>query len=182
MAIEREIGHQPLQLRVLFAQLPEFPQFTQPQPRVFPFPHIERLLTHPHVSTNLRYGRPALRVSQSGQDLFLGMPTSSCHRWVLLLSHEDHVAGHFLKRPLAYFSGFGSLSSVRKCYSTWYNHGGPVSNSSTTLVYGSAQLLGGLIGHLQRRQEAQYQMDICLVIIYEHTRTFTRSSAAYFCA
>ncbi len=36
------------------------------------------------------------------------MSSSSCHRRVLLLGQKHHVAGRFLKRPLDYFSGFGS--------------------------------------------------------------------------
>ena len=45
---------------------------------------------------------------QGGRDLFPHMPTSSCHRRVLLLREEDHATGRFLKLPLAYSSGFGS--------------------------------------------------------------------------
>jgi hypothetical protein len=106
--IEREIRHQPFELRVFLAELPEFPQFAEAQPRVLAFPQVERLLTDPHRSTDLDYGRPALRVSQGSQDLLFGMPSSSCHRRALLPGQEDHVAGRFLKLSLAYFSGFGS--------------------------------------------------------------------------
>ena len=56
---------------------------------------------------------------QGGQDLFLGMPSSSCHRRVLLLGKEDHVAGRFLKRPLALFSGFGSANVSARKFSSW---------------------------------------------------------------
>jgi hypothetical protein len=59
MAIEREIRHQPLQLRVLFAQLSEFAQFAQPQPGVFPFPRIERLFGDAHLPADLHHGRAA---------------------------------------------------------------------------------------------------------------------------
>jgi hypothetical protein len=52
-------------------------------------------------------------VSQGRQDLLFGMPSSSCHRRVLLLGEEDHAADRFLKFPLAYFSGFGSSRRIR---------------------------------------------------------------------
>src|SRR4029077_11830559 len=98
-------------LRVFLAELPEFPQFTEAQPRILAFPHVERLLADAHIATDFRNRRPALRLPQGSQDLFLGMPSSSCHRRVLLLGKEDHVAGRFLKLSLAYFPGFGSTLS-----------------------------------------------------------------------
>ena len=110
MAIKREIRDQSFQFRVFFAQLPELPQFAEAQPRVFPFPCVERLLGNSNLPADLYDGRAALCLPQRGQHLLFGMPTSMCHRRVLLLSQEDHAARPFLKLPLAYFSGFGSPS------------------------------------------------------------------------
>ncbi len=52
MFVQREIGYDPFQLAVLFAQLPEFPQLGQSQSGVSPLPTVKRLLPHPHLSTN----------------------------------------------------------------------------------------------------------------------------------
>jgi hypothetical protein len=109
MASQRAIRDQPFQFRVLFAELPEVPSFTEAQPRIFPFPQGERLLADADFATDCRDRRPALRLPSGGQDLLFAMPSSSCHRRVLLLSQEDHAVGHFLTLPLAYCSGFGSL-------------------------------------------------------------------------
>jgi hypothetical protein len=101
MAIEREVGHQAVELRVFLAELPEFPQFTEAQPRILAFPHVERLLADAHITTDFRNRRPALRLPQGGQHLLFAMPSSSCHRRVLLLSQEDHAASRFLTLSLA---------------------------------------------------------------------------------
>ena len=87
------------------------PSFTEAQPRIFPFPQGERLLAAADFATDCRDRRPALRLPSGGQDLLFGMPSSSCHRRVLLLSQEDHAASRFLTLSLAYFSGFGSNRS-----------------------------------------------------------------------
>jgi hypothetical protein len=99
MAIWREIGHQPFELRVFLAELPEFPQFTEAQPRILAFPHVERLLADAHIATDFRNRRPALRLPQRSEHLFLGMSTSSCHRWVLLPGKKTPSrAGHSRSR------------------------------------------------------------------------------------
>jgi len=38
MAIQREVGHQPFELRVFLAALPEVPQFTEAKPRILAYP------------------------------------------------------------------------------------------------------------------------------------------------
>ncbi len=101
MPIEREIGHQPLQLRVFFPQLSQLTQLAQSESRILSLPQVERLLTDADLPADVHHSRPALRLPQGGQNLFLGMFTSSCHRRVLLLGKEDHVAGRFLKLPPA---------------------------------------------------------------------------------
>lgn len=106
--IERESGHQAFSLGVLLTELPQFTQLTDPRPRVFPFPHIERLRAALPLPANVHHGRLTLRLPQGGEKLFLSTSTSSCHRRLLLLCEEDHSAGPFIKLPLAYFSGFGS--------------------------------------------------------------------------
>ena len=55
--------------------------------------------------SDLGNGRAGFNLSQGGRGLFLCMPTSSCHRLVLLGKRRPR---RFLKLPLAYFSGFGS--------------------------------------------------------------------------
>ena len=134
MPIQREIGHQSFELRVFLAELPEFPQFTEAQPRIFAFPHVERLFADAHIATDFRNRRPTLRVPQSGQDLFLGMPSSSCPRRVLLLGEEDHVADRFLKLPLAYFSGFGSAAGILTPDPTWFIGGRSLELATAGLV------------------------------------------------
>src|SRR5262249_44424458 len=47
-------------------------------------PHRARLLGDPHLPTDFRHRRAAFGLSQGGQDLLVGMPTSSCHRRVPL--------------------------------------------------------------------------------------------------
>src|SRR5215813_4393612 len=84
MPIQREIVHQSLQLGVFLTELPKFPQFTQPQPRIVPLPHIARLLGDPHLPADLRHGRATFRLPQGGQDLLVGMSSSSYLRQVLL--------------------------------------------------------------------------------------------------
>ncbi len=107
--IERQIGHEAFQLGILLTELPQFAQFAEAEPRILPLPHVERLLADPHLPADVHHGRAPLHLPQGGQYLFLGMPTSSCHRRVLLLCQEDHALAPFLKQPLAYFLGFGSL-------------------------------------------------------------------------
>jgi hypothetical protein len=76
MPNEREIGHQPLQLRVFFSPLPQLSQLAQPEPRILSLPQVERLLTDADLPTDLRHGCPALRLPQGSEHLFLGMSTS----------------------------------------------------------------------------------------------------------
>jgi hypothetical protein len=107
MAIEREIRHQAFQLGILLTELPQFAQFTEAQPRILALPHVKRLLADADLPAHVHHGRATLCFPQGGQNLFLGIPSSSCSRRVLLLGQEDHVAGRFLKLSLAYFSGLG---------------------------------------------------------------------------
>jgi hypothetical protein len=44
VAVQREIGHQPLQLTVLLTQLPQFPQLAQTQSGILLLPQVKRLL------------------------------------------------------------------------------------------------------------------------------------------
>ena len=108
LAIEREIRHHAFQLGLLLTELPELPQFTEAQPRLRARPHVTRLLAEADLPAHVHHGRATRCFPQGGEHLFLGMPSSSCPRRVLLLGQEDHVAGRSLTLSLAYFSGFGS--------------------------------------------------------------------------
>jgi hypothetical protein len=121
-AIEREIRHQAFQLGILLTELPQFAQFTEAQPRILALPHVKRLLADADLPAHVHHGRATLCFPQGGQNLFLGMPSSSCHRRVLLLGQEDHVAGRFLKLPLAYFSGFGSCLRLWRLMRIHYSY------------------------------------------------------------
>lgn len=73
MALQREIGDQSFQFRVFFPQVPELAQLAQSETSVLPFPCVERLLGNADLPTDLHHGRPAFRLPQGGQDLFLCM-------------------------------------------------------------------------------------------------------------
>jgi hypothetical protein len=68
------------------------------------------------------------------------MSTSSCHRRVLLLGKEDHVAGRFLKLSLAYFSGFGSASLTPSAALTM-QVSASAGSGTTISVYESIELV-----------------------------------------
>ena len=107
MAIERAIGHQPLQLAVVFPQLPQLPQLAQPQARIFELPRLKRRSAIPACRQTSATVVPPSACRKTAR-----ICSSVCPRRVLLLDLEDHVAGHFLKLSLAYFSGFGSARCV----------------------------------------------------------------------
>jgi len=112
MVIEREIRHQAFQLGILITELPQFAQFTEAQPRILALLQVKRLLANADLPAHVHPGRATLCFPAEQPESVLGMPSSSCPRRVLLLGQEDHVAGRFLKLPLAYFSGFGSLAQL----------------------------------------------------------------------
>jgi len=84
MAIKREIHDQSFQFRVFLVQLSELPQFAYAQPCVFPFQRVERLLGISDLPADFYDGRAALCLPQRGQNLPFGMPSSLCHRRILL--------------------------------------------------------------------------------------------------
>ena len=70
---QRQMRHQALELRVLFTQLPQFPQLGHPQVRITLLPDIARRLADPQLPTHIRYRcvRLRLRLSRRICNLFI---------------------------------------------------------------------------------------------------------------
>jgi hypothetical protein len=58
MFVQRQVGHDLLQLPVLFLQLAESPEFGHPHAFALPPPPVERLLAHPDLPANFPTGLP----------------------------------------------------------------------------------------------------------------------------
>ena len=76
MLVQRQVRHQPLQPRILVAQLANLPQFAQPQLAVLLLPDVERRLRNPELPANIPDRRPTIRLPQRVRDLLLA-PTLS---------------------------------------------------------------------------------------------------------
>jgi hypothetical protein len=72
MTIQRQIRHQPVQSRVLIAQLTQFTNLEQSEVTVPLLPHVKRRLANAHLPTDIADWLPRLRLLQGEQDLLLG--------------------------------------------------------------------------------------------------------------
>src|SRR5581483_2054790 len=68
VAIQREVGHQALELAVLLAQLP---RLAQPKPRVLLLPDVKPGLADPVLATDVAHLRPRFRLAQRPQNPLL---------------------------------------------------------------------------------------------------------------
>src|SRR3569833_37970 len=83
--IEAEIGDQPLQLVVLFAQLTQLPQLVQTEPRILLLPEIKALLTDAVLAAYLDYSGTCFGFPQYAQNLLFRV-SSLAHPDLLLVS------------------------------------------------------------------------------------------------
>src|SRR5579862_122425 len=70
--IEREVGHQALEARVLIAQLAELADLGEPELRVLLLPEVKARLAHAELPADIRHGRPAFGLAQRVGDLLVG--------------------------------------------------------------------------------------------------------------
>src|SRR5882762_3289702 len=70
--IEREVGHQALEARVLIAQLAELADLGEPELRVLLLPQVKARLAHPELPAYICHRRPAFRLAQRHGNLLVG--------------------------------------------------------------------------------------------------------------
>jgi hypothetical protein len=70
--IERQIGYQALEARVLIAQLPQLAHLQNPHVRVPFLPDVVRRLADPHLPAHIRDRLAGVPLLQGEQDLLLG--------------------------------------------------------------------------------------------------------------
>jgi hypothetical protein len=99
VAVEREVGDQPLEFAILLAPLPQLAQFAQAKAGVFLLPDVEGRLADAVLAANLAHPGAALGLAQRAQDLLLA---------VALLRHSRALLS-LLQRttPQARFSTYG---------------------------------------------------------------------------
>ena len=93
MLVERQIRHQPLQARILVAQLAHLPQLAHPELAVLLFPDVERGLRHPQLPADIADRGTAVRLAQRVRDLLL-RKLRLLHR--LLLDSEGAMKAAYL--------------------------------------------------------------------------------------
>src|SRR5690606_5582070 len=99
--VERQISNQPLQLRVLLAQLSQLAQLRRPQVRVLLLPDVERRLADAHLAADIGHRRATLRLPQRIGDLLVRVPRA-LHR-PLLLSAPTGLSGGLPEATLVQF-------------------------------------------------------------------------------
>ena len=113
VAVEAQIRHQPLEFAILLAELPELPEFAQPQAGVFLLPHVERLLADGVFATHGDGRLAGLHLPEDPENLlfaasFLG------HRHGLLSTIREPRDGQNRNFPVDQFSGFGSVERLHR--------------------------------------------------------------------
>ena len=81
--IERQIGYQALQARVLVAKLPQLAYLEDPEIRVALLPDVVRRLTDPHLPADIRHRLPGGALLERKKDLLLRK--SGLQGWLRLL-------------------------------------------------------------------------------------------------
>src|SRR5215471_18180717 len=103
MAIEREVGDQPLEFAILLAQLPQLAQLAQAQARVFLLPDVKGRLADAILAANVAHPGAALRLPQRPQDLLLAVALLRHSPCPPQAAAEDHTSSPSLNLHAAYF-------------------------------------------------------------------------------
>src|SRR5262245_22203029 len=69
--VEREVGDQALQPRILVLELADPPDLVDPEMPVPPLPHVERGLADPELTADITDRRPGVRLAERVGDLLL---------------------------------------------------------------------------------------------------------------
>jgi len=123
--IEAEVGHQPLQLVVLFPKLPQLPQFVQTKTRILLLPQIEALLADSMFTADLDHCRSCFCLPQYPQNLLFRV-SSLAHPRLLLVPSRQSRRPRTLNFETDEFSGFGSQNAAiartesKKSRSGWF--------------------------------------------------------------
>ncbi len=116
--VEAEIGHQLLQLSVLFLQLLQPPDLSDPHPGVLLLPPVEGLLADAHLPNHFRDWSTQLSLAQSIGDLLLGVPAllhSHTGSWRRRVSPPTTVAPRRSPRTLPVSDTPGNCASAPCC-------------------------------------------------------------------
>lgn len=105
VAVEREVGDQPLEFAVFFTQLTELAQLTQAEPRVLLLPDVKGGVADPVLAADLAHPGAALATRarsapRCGPSLAWGCPPQA--------GAEDHTSSRSLNLSVGYFAGFRS--------------------------------------------------------------------------
>ena len=73
--VQAQVGHQLLELPVLFLDLAQPPQLDDHNPGKLPLPAVKDLLAHAQLAADLHGWDACFRLAQSMDDLFLGKST-----------------------------------------------------------------------------------------------------------
>jgi len=141
--VERQIGHQVLQLRVLFAQLRQLPGLGAAQVRVLLFPNKKSCLADAHLPTHIRHRGAAIDLPQRAGNLPVSEPRS-LHR--PLLPRPDWPLHGGLAKPLYSSSKLPSKS-------------GPRTLMPRVLVHSQIRAGGGIGGAQQTVHSADVRAD-----------------------
>src|SRR5215204_5389333 len=113
MLVQSQVGHQRLQLSVLFAQLPQFPQFAYTQASITSFPAVECLGRHAHLPAHLAHLLAGFHLPQRVDDFLFAVPFA-WHRFSFLCScPENHASSKSSTFPLSHFRVLGQLAFRR---------------------------------------------------------------------
>jgi hypothetical protein len=85
--IQRQIGHQALEPRLLITQLPELANLQETHVRVALLPHVVGRFANTHLPADIRNRLPGISLLEGKQDLLLGK-SALLHRF-LSLPYKD---------------------------------------------------------------------------------------------